>query len=169
MFHLTHPNNIDVGLRGIHQGISSSALYLEADHESSLAAYLAEFADIMGKGSLELFEQLAAAVAEKDCGADSSTVSSDYTARLSADRFDELDHPLIQLATKVESLQQSAFWNSDKAVVILSGNRQIWLEATSNPALTLRPPHGSAVGIDLVRGHFVTDELRRSTSLAGAR
>jgi len=170
MFHLTHPTNVDVRLRGIHQGISSSALYLEADHESSLAAYLAEFADLMGKGSLELFEQLAAAVAEKsDRGTDATTMSSDHAARISAARFDELDHAVIQLAMKIESLQQTAFWNSDKAVVILTVSRQIWLEATSNPALTLRPPHGSAVGIDLVLGHFVTDELRRSKTLVGAR
>jgi hypothetical protein len=54
-------------------------------------------------------------------------------------------------------------------VLILTGNRQIWLEATSNPSLTLRPPHGSAVGVDLVRGHFVTDEVRRSKTLAGTR
>ena len=31
----------------------------------SLAAYLAEFADIIGKGSVELFERLAAAVADR--------------------------------------------------------------------------------------------------------
>ena len=64
-FQMTHPTNAEVRLRGIHEGISSSVLYLEADHEHSLAAYLAEFADIIGKGSLELFEQLATAVAER--------------------------------------------------------------------------------------------------------
>ena len=46
----------DITLRAIHQGIRSSALYLEAEHEVSLAAYLAEFADIIGKGSIELFD-----------------------------------------------------------------------------------------------------------------
>ena len=64
-FQITRPNHSDVRLRAIHQGISSSALYLEAEHELSLAAYLAEIADIIGKGSLELFEKLAAAVADR--------------------------------------------------------------------------------------------------------
>src|SRR6185503_1468467 len=49
-FQITHPNHSDVRLKGIHQGIGSSALYLEAEHELSIAAYLAEFADIIGKG-----------------------------------------------------------------------------------------------------------------------
>ena len=81
---------------------------------------------------------------------------------------DELDQALSQLATRVEALQQTPFWTSDKAVLVLTGNRQIWLEATSNASLTLRPPHGSALGVDLVRGHFVTEELWRS-KLAGVR
>ena len=45
--------------------MSSSVLYLEAEHEVSLAGYLAEFADLIGKGSLELFEQLGTTVAER--------------------------------------------------------------------------------------------------------
>src|SRR6185369_8683750 len=65
-FQMAHPGNAEVRLRGIHEGISSSALYLEAEHEMSLAAYLAEFADIIGKGSVELFERLATAVADRD-------------------------------------------------------------------------------------------------------
>lgn len=155
-----------VRLRGIHEGISSSALYLEAEHEVSLAAYLAEFADIIGKGSLELYEQLAAAVAEGgERGIGEGSLSSEFAAQSLPSRGAELDEALAQLALRTESLQETAFWSSDKAVLILTGNRQIWLEATSNPSLTLRPPHGSAVGVDLVRGHFITDELRRSKTL----
>lgn len=169
VFHATHPNNGDVRLRGIHEGISSSALYLEAEQEMSLAAYLAEFADIIGVGSLELFEKLAAAMAERSDRASVTTSpypeSNQPPGWLSAD---DLDIAASQLALRVEALQQSSFWSSDKAVLVLTGNRQIWLEATSNPSLTLRPPHGSVIGVDLVRGHFVTDELWRSR-LAGVR
>jgi hypothetical protein len=73
------------------------------------------------------------------------------------------------LAARVEALQETDFWTSDKAVLILTGNRQIWLEATSNPSLTLRPPHGSAVGVDLVRGRFITEEARRNKTLVETR
>lgn len=169
-FQMTHPTNAEVRLRGIHEGISSSVLYLEADHEHSLAAYLAEFADIIGKGSIELFEQLASAVAERSERALGASANSyDSGSQSTSQRNDELDQALSQLAGRVEALHKTPFWTSDKAVLILTGNRQIWLEATSNPSLTLRPPHGSAVGVDLVRGHFVTDEIRRSKTLAGAR
>ncbi len=172
-FQMTHPTNAEVRLRGIHEGTSSSVLFLEAEHEVSLAAYLAELADIMGKGSLELFEQLATAVAERSQRIlDLSDLASEldipeFGASSSPPRGDGLDQALTQLAGKVEALHHSAFWTSDKAVLILTGNRQIWLESTSNPSLTLRPPHGSAVGVDLVRGHFVTDDVRRSKTLAG--
>lgn len=170
VFHLTHPNNADVRLRGIHEGIGSSALYLEAEHELSLAAYFAEFADMIGKGSLELFEQLAAAVAEnRDRGARPSASPSETALDSLTSRPDGLDYALTQLAAKAEALQQTAFWSSEKAVAILTGDRQIWLEAASEPSLTLRPPHGVAVGVDLVRGRFVTDEQRRSKTLTGAR
>lgn len=167
MFQLRHPSNADVRLRGIHEGISSSALYLEAEHELSLAAYLAELSDIIGKGSLELFSQLATAVAEIS----ELSAAMDFMPRDSGPLMlpDGLHGPLGELAARVESLQETTFWASDKAIAILTGDRQIWLEATSNPSLTLRPPHGSAVGVDLVRGRFITDELRRSKTLIGAR
>jgi hypothetical protein len=77
----------------------------------------------------------------------------------------EFNHPLQQLASRVELLQRTNFWSSDKAVLVLTGHRQIWLESTSNPALTLRPPHGATLGIDLIRGHFVTDDLRRNRAV----
>ena len=169
-FQATHPANGGVRLRGIHEGISSSVLYLEAEQEVSLAAYLAEFADIIGKGSMELFEQLATAVTEgAEHGNDNGSQSPEFLAQSLPPRGIELDEALSQLALRCEWLEETTFWSSDKAVLILTGNRQIWIEATSNPSLTLRPPHGSAVGVDLVRGHFVTDELRRSKTVASTR
>jgi uncharacterized protein YjbI with pentapeptide repeats len=168
-FQATHPADGGVRLRGIHEGISSSVLYLEAEQEVSLAAYLAEFADIIGKGSQELYEQLATAVGEsterENGDGHSGPLPSDFLANKLPSRGVELDNALAQLALRCESLRETTFWSSDKAVLILTGNRQIWLEATSNPSLTLRPPHGSTVGVDLVRGHFITDEYRRSKTL----
>jgi uncharacterized protein YjbI with pentapeptide repeats len=169
-FQTNHPSNGGVRLRGIHEGIISSVLYLEAEYESSLVSYLVDFAGIIGKGSTELFEQLAAAVTE---GGDQEPAEDSISSGLLAEslqyRGAELDEALAHLALRFESLQETTFWNSDKAVLILTGNRQVWLEATSNPSLTLRPPHGSTVGVDLVRGHFITDEYRRSKSLASSR
>jgi uncharacterized protein YjbI with pentapeptide repeats len=175
-FQITHPNQADVRLKGVHQGISSSALYLEAENEMSIAAYLAEFADIMGNGSLELFERLAAAVADRN---DREPLPSNKgngsaslfgtTRQTSFAASSEFNHPLQQLASRVELLQRTNFWSSDKAVLVLTGHRQIWLEVTSNPALTLRPPHGATLGIDLIRGHFVTDDLRRNRTVVGDR
>ena len=164
-FQATHPANGGVRLRGIHEGISSSVLYLEAEQEVSLAAYLAEFADIIGKGSQELFEQLATAEGGGERGNEEDSPSSEFLAPSPPSRGVELDEALARLALRCESLQETSFWSSDKAVLILTGNRQIWLEATSNPSLTLRPPHGSTVGVDLVRGHFITDEYRRNKTL----
>jgi uncharacterized protein YjbI with pentapeptide repeats len=171
-FQSAHPSNAEVRLRGIHEGVSSSALYLEAESETTLAAYLAEFADIIGKGSLELFEQLATAVSERgerSVGASSDPYGPNGSQRLPEQRHEGLEKALSNLASSVEALHHTSFWTSDKAVLILTGNRRIWLESTSNPSLTLRPPHGSAVGVDLIRGHFVTDEVRRSRSLSSAR
>jgi hypothetical protein len=111
-------------------------LYLEADHELSLAAYLAEFADIIGKGSLELFEQLATAVAERgDRALGANALSYDYASVSLSPRPDGLDQALSQLASRVEALQQTAYWSSDKAVLILTGNQQIWLEAAPDPSV----------------------------------
>jgi uncharacterized protein YjbI with pentapeptide repeats len=173
-FQIRHARHSDVKLRGIHQGISSSALYLEAEHELSLAAYLAEFSDIIGKGSVELFEQLATAVSERadhdfDPGktAPASPSLFGIAAQATMGQSNGSSHPLSQVASRVEALEQTPFWASDKAIVVLTGNKHIWLEAASNPSLTLRPPHGSAVGVDLVRGRFVVDEHRRKTMTNG--
>jgi len=170
VFHLTHPASGEVRLRGIHQGISSSALYLEAESEISLAAYFAEFADMIGKCSLELFEKLGAAVSESgELGPNRDSFSSNSDSSSASLQLEGFEEALGELANKIEALQQTAFWSSDKAILILTGNRQIWLEATSNPTLTLRPPHGSVVGVDLVRGHFLTDELRRNRTPVAVR
>ena len=169
-FQMTHPTNEGVRLRGIHDGVGSSVLYLEADHELSLAAYLAEFADMIGKGSDELFEQLASAVVERsERPHGANAVSYDESAQSPSARPDGLDQVLTNLATRLEALHGTAFWSSEKAVLVLTANRQIWLEATSNPSLTLRPPHGSSLGVNLVRGHFIADEVRRNKILAGSR
>jgi uncharacterized protein YjbI with pentapeptide repeats len=174
-FQISHSNHSGVRLRGIHQGISSSALYLEADHELSLAAYLAEFADIIGKGSVELFEKLAAAVADRsnndfrpgNAAAPASSSIFSFAAQSAMSQPSNVGQVLDQMESRIAALQRSSFWTSEKAVLILTGHRQIWLEATSNNSLTLRPPHGSAVGVDLIRGHFVTDELRRNRIVGG--
>jgi uncharacterized protein YjbI with pentapeptide repeats len=176
-FQTSHSNQSGVRLRGIHQGISSSALYLEADHELTLAAYLAEFADIIGKGSVELFERLAAAVAEQTNsdyrpGNMTATVSSSslsFAAQAVMSQHSGGGHPSGEMELRIAALQRTTFWASEKAVLVLTGHRQTWLEATSNPSLTLRPPHGSAVGVDLIRGHFVSDELRRNGTVVGRR
>lgn len=171
-FQIMHPRHADVRLKAIHQGISSSALYLEAERELSLAAYLAEMADILGKGSVELFERLAAVDGDPkgpslEAGIDvlnSTSLSSLFggAAQSSAGQSNGSRGPSGHAQLRMEALQCTPFWASDKAFAILTGGRQVWLEATSNPSLTLRPPHGSAIGIDLVRGHFVTDDPRKS-------
>lgn len=173
-FQITRPNHSDVRLRAIHQGISSSALYLEADQELSLAAYLSEIADIIGKGSLELFEKLAAAVAdrtEQSFNPGNTITISPFSSLGLATETPTSQPPINSQSalSRVEGLQRTAFWTSDKAVLVLTGNRQIWLEATSNPSLTLRPPHGSAVGVDLIRGHFVTEDSHRNKTVLSSQ
>lgn len=168
-FQITHPNHADVRLKAIHQGMGSSALYLEADHELSLGTYLAELADILGKGALELYEKVGAAVASYggrngNSGGDSwsplsvPTLPSDRTRKQPSTLQFPLGHTTV---ARVEELQRTPFWTSEKAVAVLTGSRQIWIEAMSNPGLTLRAPHGSAVGIDLIRGCFSTERRKK--------
>ena len=169
-FQVMHPRYSDVRLKAIHQGISSSALYLEAERELSLAAYLAELADILGKGSVELFERLGTIVSDHkgsslEAGIDvlnSTSSMFGMAAHAAIGQSNGSRSPVSQAQSRGEALQTTSFWASDKAFVILTGGRQVWLEAASNPSLTLRPPHGAAMGIDLVRGHFVTDDPRKS-------
>jgi uncharacterized protein YjbI with pentapeptide repeats len=168
-FQVTHPSHSDVRLRGIHQGIGASALYLEAEHELSLAAYLFDFADIIGTGSVELFERLASIVAEKDdpglkpgpLPPSNRSSLSGFVSQSSVAVPGGIAHVGGEVVSSLEALQRTPFWTSEKAVVILTGNRRVWMETCSNPQLTLRPPHGSTLGVDLVRGQFLTDELRR--------
>jgi uncharacterized protein YjbI with pentapeptide repeats len=163
-FQVTHAEHSDVRLKAIHQGVSSSALYLEAERELSLAAYLAELADIIGRGSVELFEKLASAVAAHEGsngkpGKDPFPPLHEQPKSPGLDRLsNSLYHLNRTLESRIEALQRTPFWNHDKAVAILTGKRRIWLEAVSNESLTLRPPYGAALGINLVRGHFVTDD-----------
>ena len=171
-FRRRHSQHSDVRLRAIHQGARSSALYLEADEELTLAAYLAEFADLIGTGSLELFDKLAAIIGgrgqqellRRERAAGVRDFSSDGNANLDAAHREGLA-VMNQVSTgsadaRIEALQKMGFWSADKAIVILTGNRHIWLEATSDESLTLRPPYGAALGVDLVCGRFVTEESR---------
>lgn len=172
-FQSSNPQYADVRLKAIHQGISSSVLYLEAASEAGLVAYFSEFAEIMGKGSFELREKLETALADR--GQELLTARSYASNGSAAYNFTEadsieivgleeaisLDDPLdLKTNSHAESLQQTDFWNREKAVVIISGNHRIWLESASSESLTLRPPHGPAMGLDLIRGRFVTDERR---------
>jgi len=164
---LAHSN---VRLKGIHQGASTSALYLEAEHESSLAAYLRELAEIIGKGSAELFEKLALAAAEPpdQTPQDPSPFppqpeAVSFAAQAQAEQNSRLNQVIdLTVAMRVEALQATPFWTSEKAIAVLTGNRRVWLEAASGSLLTLRPPHGAGLGLDLINGRFVTEESRRN-------
>jgi uncharacterized protein YjbI with pentapeptide repeats len=169
-FQAERPTESDVKLRAIHQGSSSSAIYFEAEHELSLAAYLTELADLAGKGALELFQKLDGALADLNeeafysGGATSLAASSllGFDAEVPRIRTGSLESAPARIVSAAGQLQSTPFWSSDKAFLILTGSHQPWLEATSSPSLTLRPPHGAAIGVDLIRGHFVIDDHRRN-------
>ena len=206
-FQRSNSGHGDVKLRAINQGSNASVIYVEAETELSLAAYLSEFACIMGKGSIELFERLAAVVPVKrdpavsidlwddeptqidellnktfpgtETGNGSEAISlprvtprpDEQKARIETGSgqmaqasVQTMSDPTI--APRLEKLEGKNFWDRAKAVVILSGNRRIWLEASSSESLTLRPPHGVVAGLDLIRGRFATDETRRRYYLA---
>jgi hypothetical protein len=80
-----HPERSDIGLRAFHQGCLSSVFYIEAQSEMSLAAYLAEFADIAGKGAVELFEKLASVLAAENRDAPLTSHKSDSETSTSED------------------------------------------------------------------------------------
>ncbi|MEW6210472.1 MAG: pentapeptide repeat-containing protein [Acidobacteriota bacterium] len=161
-FRSTHPNNSDVRMKAIHQGVSSSALYLEASSESSLVAYFTEFANIMGKGSEELLEKLDATGSGRDGGRPARSSGSLLASLNPLEQAINPEDPLdLQMGSHAEAMQSTEFWPSEKAIVILTGDRKIWLEAVSSESLTLRPPPGSLMGVDLIRGRFVTEEIRR--------
>jgi hypothetical protein len=144
-------------------------LYFEAEHELSLAAYLTELAELAGKGAAELFQKLGAALSDLN-GLPFSVVDQEPVA--AASRFEsDSDVPRIRTGSQeiaamrivaaAERLQATSFWSSEKAFLVLTANRQSWLEAVSSPLLTVRPPHGAAIGVDLIRGHFVIDDHRK--------
>lgn len=164
-FRSTHQNNSDVKMKAILQGVSSSALYLEAGSESSLTAYFTEFATIMGKGSDELLEKLDEASSGSQDGGRPAQGRSTGSLLASSNPLEQAINPEdpldLQMGSHAEAMQSTEFWSSEKAIVILTGDRRIWLEAASSESLTLRPPPGSLMGVDLIRGRFVTEEIRR--------
>lgn len=176
-FHRRHPDRADVRLRAFNQGNSSSVLYLESESEMNLAAYLAEFADIAGKGSVDLFERLAVVLAQglhfskpdSDISATSPNDASFGIDNAGPGTIDDADDNVeIEMRREqqdtfaTDKLEGSEFWNADKAFAILTATREIWVESSSNDALTLRPPRGSVTGMDLVRGHFIPIGPRQS-------
>jgi uncharacterized protein YjbI with pentapeptide repeats len=161
-FKHAYPAQSDVHLKAIQQGATSSALLLEAEHEMSLVAYLSELADIIGKGSLELFQKLAAIVDDERHGFKTSSAENELELNLAS-----LNLPLVggsegerkkarrtslAYTARIEALQRAGFWNSEKAIVVLNSNKQIWFEAASSDSLTLRSPH--LTGFDLIQGRF---------------
>ncbi|HSO76456.1 MAG TPA: pentapeptide repeat-containing protein [Blastocatellia bacterium] len=169
-FQAARPTESDVTLKALHQGSSSTALYFEAEHELSLAAYLTELAELAGKGATELLQKLGAALADVN---ESPFSRADEESFAAASRFESnsevpkirtgsLEIPPSRIVAAAERLKATSFWSSEKAFLILTANRQSWLEATSNPSLTVRPPHGAAIGVDLIRGHFVIDDHRKN-------
>jgi uncharacterized protein YjbI with pentapeptide repeats len=167
-FQLSRPNHSDVRLKAIHQGVTTSAFFLEAEREMSIAAYLADLADILGKGSVELFEKLAIVLSDTaerkfDPVDPFAAIPSNGSAARGLKTQHINPHHLLNHAagSHAEALQRTAFWSSEKAIVILTGDRRIWLEVVSSDLLTLRPPHGSALGLDLVRGRFVAADRKR--------
>ena len=168
-FQAARPTESDVTLKALHQGTSSTAIYFEADHELSLASYLTELAELAGKGAAELVQTLAAVAdlnewvcshfLEESFVAATRSESSSDVARI---RTGTREIPPSRIRTAAEGLQSTSFCASEKAFLVLTANRQSWLEAISNPSLTVRPPHGAGIGVDLIRGHFVIDDHRKN-------
>jgi uncharacterized protein YjbI with pentapeptide repeats len=175
-FRSARPTEGDATLRAIHQGSGSSAIYIEAEHELSLAAYLTELADLAGRGALELFQKLGAALADlnekpgsRDFDSLAETSLLGFDSEVPRIRTGNLESSPSRIVAAAGPLQATSFWGSEKAFLILTGNRQPWLEAISSPGLTLRPPHGAAIGVDLIRGHFVIDDHRRNRTTASRK
>jgi uncharacterized protein YjbI with pentapeptide repeats len=165
-FQSNHEAYADVQLKALHKGINSSAFYLEAESETSLAAYFTALAEIVGNGSQQLLEKLSSMNSSKNGHkplsreAALSSASSNGASALSFTSFPPMDDPLglgLAVASYAETLQQTNFWNSEKGFAILTGARQVFLEAASSESLTLRPPHHATAGMDLIRGQFVKD------------
>ena len=164
-FQARHPDCADLQLKAIHKGSSSSALYLEAENEASIAAYFAELAEVVGRGGASLLEKLSLLnVSKNGHKAVPREALMNGVGAAGVIGLSPLDDPLglgLALTPHADSMQRTSFWNSDKAFAVLTGDRKIYLEASSNDSLTLRSPHNSTAGFDLVRGHFVAGESRR--------
>ena len=108
-FQVLDPVHADVRLRAIQQGVNSAVLYLEADAEVSIAAYLMELGDIVGKGSVELFERLAE-VAGPEQGASTTELDlDDQPSDLgTADFVDDLDASLDSLFNDTPSISATS-------------------------------------------------------------
>ena len=112
-FQVVDPVHADVRLRAIQQGVNSAVLYLEADAEVSIAAYLMELGDIVGKGSVELFEKLAEAASPEQSALttelDLDDQSSDQTCDSgTADFVDDLDASLDSLFNDTPSISATS-------------------------------------------------------------
>ncbi|MCI0488588.1 MAG: pentapeptide repeat-containing protein [Blastocatellia bacterium] len=162
-FQIMHPHHADVRLKAIRQSANASVLYLEAEKEISLAAYLFELAAIIGRGDQELADKLAETFAHHIQG-DPESNGSDPHLSPSLAYIDDIiarRHSGSLQSSDIEPLKHTAFWNSEKAFVILTSGRHIWFEAASNDSLTIRPPHSFNLGIELIQGRFVSNLTRR--------
>jgi uncharacterized protein YjbI with pentapeptide repeats len=176
-FQIQQPEYSDVQLKAIHKGFSSSALYLEAENEASLVAYFSELAEIVGKGSQELLEKISVVSSNKNVkpfskeallnatSVNSQSVngqSVNGSSAVSLTGFSPMDDPLgldFSLSSLADTMQKTPFWNSEKGFAILTGTRQVYLQAVSSDSLTLRPPHNATSGLDLIRGQFIKDSI----------
>ncbi len=158
-------SQFEVKLKALQQGSSSSVWYLEAPDESTLAAYLKEFAEIMGNGAESLREKLifvlndSAAALSTPSTLSSKPLSLDLDAANPFDQgFSSEDSWVIRVTSHMELLQQTTYWNREKAVAILTSDGHVWLQAVSKEALTLRRPPNVTLGTNLLRGRFISDE-----------
>jgi uncharacterized protein YjbI with pentapeptide repeats len=170
-FQSSNPNYSDIQLKGIHKGANSSALYLEAEREASLVAYFKDLAEIVGKGARQLSEKLSFIKTLNTANlmngnhplafeASAPATNGNGSPVAHAREFIP-DDPLglgLGRTSFAENLQTTSFWVSEKGFVILTGSRQIYLEAVSSPLITMHPPHNTSSRLDLVQGHFVFNE-----------
>lgn len=167
-FQITNPQCADIQLKGVHKGTNSSAFYVEAERETSLVAYFKDLCELVGKGARQLSEKLAYLKSVNGnilSSARPLSVEPALQSNLggagglgSLDSLDDLLGLGLGKASFAEKLQTTPFWGSEKGFVILTGGRQIYLEAVSSPALTMRPPNNTTSKLDLVQGHFVPNE-----------
>ena len=162
-FQMMHPRYADVKLKAIRQNANASALYLEADQELSLAAYLFELAGITGKGHKELADKLIETFSDQiqiGLKSNGSALRSLPTLARSEDTAPRKISGSTA-SSDIEALKHTAFWNSEKAFAILTSSRCVCFEAASNETLTIRSPHSFNPGIELIQGHFVSNSIRR--------